>query len=152
MPLSEHTYCVAIAFKMTEQVEQQICIKFYIKLEHSSLKTIQMVQKSEAVGNWWLAVSSQQHANSCIMFCAKFFGATSNHPGDSASLQPRFGTLQLLFFPKTKITFERKEISDLWWDPGKYDEAVHGIWENCVRSQGAYFEGDWEIIVLAGYV
>ena len=40
MPLSEHVYCVAITFKMTEQVEQQICIKFCIKLEHSSTETI----------------------------------------------------------------------------------------------------------------
>ena len=34
--LSEHVYCVAIAFKMTEWVEQWICIKFSVKLEHSS--------------------------------------------------------------------------------------------------------------------
>ena len=27
-------------------------------------------------------------------------------------LQPRFGALRLLAFPKTKITFEREEISD----------------------------------------
>ena len=30
--LSEHVYCVAVAFKMTEQVEQQIYIKFCIKV------------------------------------------------------------------------------------------------------------------------
>ena len=36
MPLNEHVYCVAITFKMTERVEQQICIKFCIKLEQSS--------------------------------------------------------------------------------------------------------------------
>ena len=41
-----------------------------------------------------------------------FFGEMSNHPGDSAPLQPRFGALRLLAFPKTKITFEREEISD----------------------------------------
>ena len=28
MPLSEHVYCAAVAFKLTEQVEQWICIKF----------------------------------------------------------------------------------------------------------------------------
>ena len=42
---------------------------------------------------------------------AEFFGET-NHPGDSAPLQSRIGALQLLAFPKTKITFEREEISD----------------------------------------
>ena len=26
--------------------------------------------------------------------------------------------------------------------------ATHGDWENCVRSQGAYLEGDWGVIVL----
>ena len=41
MPLSENVYCVAVTFKMTEQVEQQMCIKFCIKLEHSSAETIQ---------------------------------------------------------------------------------------------------------------
>ena len=83
------------------------------------------------------------------MFRAEVFGVTSNHPGDSALLHPRFGALQLLGFPQTKITFERKEISDRRWDSGKYDGAADNNWENCVRSQGAYFEGDWGIIVLS---
>ena len=42
----EYVYCVVITFKMTEQVEQQVCIKFFIKLEHSSMETIQMIQKA----------------------------------------------------------------------------------------------------------
>ena len=98
------------------------------------------------------------HHISCRDFCE-----TSNHPGDSAPLQPRFGALRLLAFPKTKITFEREDISDPQWDLGKYDEAAVAIptkdfaecfeqwkrcWENCVRSQGVYIEGDWGIIVL----
>ena len=45
-------YYVAAAFQMTEQEEQWIYIKFYIKLEHSSVETIQMIQKAEAMGNW----------------------------------------------------------------------------------------------------
>ena len=62
MPLSEHVYCVAITFEMTEQVEQQICIQFCVKLEHSYMETIWVIQKAAAVGNWRLAASSQQHA------------------------------------------------------------------------------------------
>ena len=50
--LSEHVSCVAVTFKMTEHVEQQICIKFFIKLEHSSVETIWMIQKVAAMGNW----------------------------------------------------------------------------------------------------
>ena len=52
MALSEHVYCVAIAFKMPKQVEQQICIKFCINLECSSTLTIQMMQKAAPMGNW----------------------------------------------------------------------------------------------------
>ena len=129
-------------------VEQQIHMKFCIKFEHSSMETIRMIQKPTAMGNWWLAASSQQCAHSCIMCYEGFFSKTSNYPGDPAPLQPRFGTLWLLVFLQIKITFEREEISHCQWDWGKYDRATDGDWENCVRSQGAYFEGDWGITVL----
>ena len=73
-PLSEHVHYVAITLKMTEQAKQQICIQFCVKLEHSSMETLQMVQKATGMGNWWLAASSLQHACSCIiiMSCAEF--------------------------------------------------------------------------------
>ena len=47
--LSELVYSVAIAFKMTEQVEQLICIKFYDKLEHSSVDTNQKAFRDDAM-------------------------------------------------------------------------------------------------------
>ena len=57
------------------------------------------------MGNWWLAASSRQHTHSWIISRAEFFGETSNHPGDSPLLQPRFGILRLLAFPKLKSPF-----------------------------------------------
>jgi hypothetical protein len=39
-----------------------------------------------------------------------FFWQNIHHPGLSATLQPRFGSLRLLAFPKAKITVEREEI------------------------------------------
>ena len=51
MVLNKHVYCVATTFKMTEQVEEQICIESCVKLEHSSMETIQMMQKAAAMGN-----------------------------------------------------------------------------------------------------
>ena len=78
-----------------------------------------------------LPASAQWRAHSCITSRAEFCGKASNHPGDSALLQPVFGTLKLLAFPKTKTTFEREEISDYQWDSGKYDGAADGNWENC---------------------
>ena len=128
MLLSEHVYRVAVAFKMTEWVEQLICIKFCIKLEHSSTEALWMIQKAAAMGNWWLAASSRQHVHSCITSRAEFFGETSNHLGDSAPLQPRFDALWLLAFPQTKVTFEGEGISDCWWDSGKYNRAADGNW------------------------
>ena len=39
-------YIVAGCCIQNEQVEEQICIQFYIKLEHSSIETIWMIQKA----------------------------------------------------------------------------------------------------------
>ena len=107
-----------------------------------------MIQKAAALGNWWLAASSGQHARSCITSHVELFGKTSNHPGISAPLLSRFGILQLLAFPKTKTTFERDEISDHQWNSGKYNGTADENWERYMRSQVGYFEGDWGIIVL----
>ena len=78
---------------MAEGVEQRICITFCVKLEHSSAEIIWMIQKAIAMGILWLAASSQRCAGLCIMSCAEVLGETSNHPGDSAPSQPRFGAL-----------------------------------------------------------
>ena len=77
----------------------------------------------------------------------RIFGKTSNHPSDATPLQSRFGTLQILTLPKTEITFEREDISDCQWNSGKFpDEGADENWENCVRFEGTYFEGDWVIL------
>ena len=113
------------------------------------METIWVTQKATATGNQRLpAAPTWQCACSWISFHVEIFGKISNHPDDSVPLQTRFGTLWLLAFTKTKITFEREEISDCWWDSGKYNGAADGNWESYVRSQGAYFEEDWGIIVL----
>ena len=69
---------------------------------YSSTETIQMIQKAAAIGNWLLAASSRQSTHSGITSHAEFFGETSNYPGDSVPLQPRFGTSDLWLFPKLK--------------------------------------------------
>ena len=43
---NECAYCVTFIFKMTEQEEERICIKFCSRLEHSSAETTQMTQKA----------------------------------------------------------------------------------------------------------
>ena len=45
MPLNEYCVCcVAVTFKMSKQSNKSI--KFCIKLEHSSVETIRMIQKA----------------------------------------------------------------------------------------------------------
>ena len=77
-----------------------------------------------ATGDWQLHHNVPVHTSRLM----QFFGETSNLPGNSVPLQPRFGALWLLAFPKTKITFEREEISDCQWDSGKYGRAADGDW------------------------
>ena len=54
--LSERVYCVAVTFKMTEWVEQWICIKFCFKLAHSYMGTIRWFRRPQlrAPGDWQL--------------------------------------------------------------------------------------------------
>ena len=60
MRLSEYVYVVCgPCIRMTEQEDQRVCIKVCIKLEHSSVDTIPVSQKSAAMGNWGLAALSQ---------------------------------------------------------------------------------------------
>ena len=59
--------------------------------------------------------------------------------------QSSYSDLWLL--PKLKSPLKGKRFQTIS-DSGKYNGADDGDWENCVRSQGAYFEGDWGIIVL----
>jgi hypothetical protein len=57
-------------------------------------------------------------ANSTALVQA-FLAKTSHHPGLSAPLQLRFGSLTLMAFPKSKIAVEREEICKC------DDHAVH---------------------------
>ena len=146
MLLSEHVCCVVVSFKVTEWVEQQICIKFWIKLECSSTETLLMTQKATAMGNCWLAASPWQCARSCIMSHAVFW-QNINDTGNSAPLKPSLEPCNFWLFPKLKSPLK-----------GKRFQTINEIQENTmgqpmaigrtVKSQSPYFEGDWGIIVL----
>ena len=142
--LIESLYCVAITLKNDWASSSESASNFVLSLNTLLWKLFRRPQLW-ATGDWQLHHdNAPTHASRLL----QFFGKTSNHPGDSGPLQPRFGALWLLAFPQTKITFEREEISDHQWDSGKRNGAADGDWENYVRSQDAYFEGDWGIIVL----
>ena len=108
MLLSEHVYCVAITFKMTKWVEQQICIKFCVKLEYSSMETIQMIRKAAAMGNWWLAASSWQRACSCITSHAKLLAKDQITQVTQPPYSPDLVPWDFWLFPKLKSLLKRK--------------------------------------------
>ena len=125
MLVSERVYCVVVAFKMTEWVEQWTCIRFCIKLEHSFAGIIDHSEGHSygqlMIGSFITTTRLLMHHFPYRVFCQNI---KSNHPGDSAPLQPRFGALWLLACPKIEIAFEREEISDHQWDSGKHDGAA----------------------------
>ena len=147
MLLSGHMYCVAVIFEMTERVEQQICIKLCVKFDIPQQKLFGWFRRPQlwTTGDWQL---HHNNAPAHTLRLVQFFLWNIKSPRWFSLLQPRCDALWLLAFPKTKITFEREEISDHWWDSGKYSGAADSDWKNCVRSQGAYLEGDWGITVL----
>ena len=137
---------------MTEQVEQGICIKFCVKLEHSSwtVETVQMIQKAAAMGSWWVAASSWHEPTHTSGLVQSFSSETSNHPRDSAPYSPDLVPCNFWLFPKLKPPLKGERGRDfrplmrfreIWG-------SADGDWEHCVRSRAAYFEGDWGVIVL----
>jgi hypothetical protein len=82
MPLTELVYYVAVAFIMTERADQ---------LHHDN---------------------APAHSTALVQVFIFFVCKTSHYPGLSAHLRPRFGSLRILVFHKTKITFEREEICE----------------------------------------
>ena len=123
MLLSEHVYCVAITFKMTEGVEQHICIRFCVKLEHSSVETIRVIQKATAMGTWWLAASSQQCTHSCIMSQAEFLVKHQITWVTQPCCSPDLVFCDLWLFPKLKSSLK-----------GRRFQTVVEIWENTTEQ------------------
>ena len=138
MLLSEHVYCVAFAFKMTEQIEWWICTKFWQK------KFIWCGRLHLWVtGNW------QLHHNNVPTHASHFvFWWNIKWPRWLGPLLAQVWCPVSSSFSKTKMTFEREQISNHWWDSRKYYGAADGNWEDYMRSQGAYSERDWVVIAL----
>ena len=60
------------------------------------------------------SISANLYQCACPFYssCAGFYSKTSHYRGVSAPLQPRFGSLRLLGFPKAKIAVESEEIGE----------------------------------------
>ena len=92
------------------------------KLEHSS-RNYSDNSECCSFGLLWLAASSWQRIHSCITSHAVFSWSIKS-PRWFGPPTAQIWCLWLPAFPKTKITFEREEISDHWWDLRKYYRAA----------------------------
>ena len=97
-----------IMFKMNEGIQQRICIKFCIRLEPSSVKTIGMVQKATVMGNWWLAASLWQCTCSHITSCAEFLVKQQIAQVTQLPYTPDLVPCNFWLFPKLKSPFKGK--------------------------------------------
>ena len=110
--MSEHVYRVAVALKMTERAEQQICNQFCIMHEQSSAETIHMIQEAtqiRATDDWQLHQTMDPLMPHVL---CRVFGETSNHPGGSAPTTAQIWCPVTFGFFQNFFTFEREEISD----------------------------------------
>ena len=101
--------------------EQWICIKFWVKPQHSSMETIWMIQKAAAMDNWWLAASSWQCARSCIT-SLELFGETSNHSVDLVPYSRDLAPCNFWLFPKLKSPLKGKRFQTV----GEIQEYMTG--------------------------
>ena len=132
MTLSEHMYCVDIAFKVTERIGQLICIKFGFKLEHASMKSVQMSQKATALGNSWLAALSWQCTGSCITFPAEFLAKHQIPQVTQPPYGPELAPCAFWLFLKLKSPLKGRDFRSLmrfrkiqlgWWRLGELCEV-----------------------------
>ena len=107
-----------------------------------------MMKMIISLDNWWLATTSLQCAHSCVMWGAEFLVKHHITQVTQPPYNPDLVPHKFWLFPKLKSPLKGKRFSDHQWGSGKYDGAADGDWEKCVRSRGAYFEGDWGVIVL----
>ena len=111
-----------------------------VKLEHSSMETIQMIQKATAMGNRWLAVSSRQCTCSGFIVSCSFLGKHQITQVTQPLYSPDLMHYDFWLSPKLKSPLKGKRFQTV--------NEIQENWENCVRSQAAYIEGDWGVIVL----
>ena len=113
MALSEHVYCVAITFKMTERVEQWICIKFWMKLENPPWKLFEWLRRPQlwVTGDWQLHHNNVPTHALCVMkgFLAKHQITQVTPPPYIPDLAP----CDFWVFPKQKSPWKRKRFQTI---------------------------------------
>ena len=100
------------------------------------------MKTAATMGNWWLAALSKQRAHSCGIFWQNI-----KPPRRLASPTIHLVPCNFWLFPKLKSPLKGKIFQAVSEILGNMMGQLMMI-RNCVRSQGAYFEGDWGVVVL----
>ena len=119
-------YCVDIAFKMRTS-RAKICIKLYFKLEHSSSRTIQMIQRPQlwGSGDWQLHHNNMPAHASCIMSHAVFWPNIKSPRW--LSLPTGLVPCDFWFFPKLKSPLKGKRFQTVDEVPEKMTGQLMAI-------------------------
>ena len=91
-----------------------------------------MIQKTAAMGNWWLAASSQQHACSCIASRAEFLAKHQITQVTQSPYSPDLARCDFWLFPKLKLPLK-----------GKRFQAVDEVQENTMEQLMAIGRTVW---------
>ena len=127
-------------------MRSKICIKFCVKLEHSSAETICRWPRLWTADDWQLHHNNvPAHASHLI----QFFGETTDHPSNSAPYSPDLVPWDFWLFPKPKSPLKGKRLQMLmrfrkiwwgsWWWLGELYEAPRwflwrGLRHHCPMS------------------
>ena len=146
--LSEHVHCVAVSFKMTGWVEQQIFIKFCMKLEHSSKKLFIGFRRPQL---WAIGDRQLQHDNmpTCESHLLQSFLAKHQiNQVTQLSYSPDLVPCDFWLFPKWKSPLKGKRFQTVDEIQENMTEQLMVIGRTVWGPKGAYCEGDWGFIVL----
>ena len=123
----EYVHCVVIAFRMTERVEERICINFELSLNIPPWKLIRWFRRLQlwTAGDWQLHHNSvPTHASHLVQsFLVEHQITQVTLPPYSPDLVPSDSWLS-----QFNITFEREAISDSQWDSGQLMAVGRIVW------------------------
>ena len=114
-PLREHVYCVAIAFKMTEWVEQWICIKFCVSLNIPPLKLFLWFGRLQlwATGDWLLHHNNMATSSQLCSSMQSFFGKHQITQVTQPHYSPNLAPCDIWLFLKLKSHLKGKRFQTI---------------------------------------
>ena len=146
--LGEHVYCVAVTLKMTDQVQQWICIKIALSLH---IPRRNYWDDSEGCSYRQLVISSLITTTHPLMYhiSCRVFGETSNHQVTQSPYNPDLVPCNFWLFLKLKLPLKGKRfqtIDENWENTmGKLMETGRTVWGPKVHR---HLEGDYGATVL----